>query len=98
MVRLSQPYIVKEMGLGDFYDFAEVCNLFKKFDLDEDREKVYWSGIKAFKISACSPTLFEFQYNFDGPVYKLDQQRRKSWEDSQMPSILPLSCLRSDYP
>ena len=97
--RLSQPYIVKEMGLGDFYDFAEVCSQFKNFDLDEDRQKVYWSGVRAFKISACSPTLIEFQYNFDGPVHKLDlMQRRKSREDSQMPSVLPLSCLRSDYP
>ena len=59
--RLSQPYIVKEMGLGDFYDFAEVCSQFKNFDLDEDRQKVYWSGVKAFKISACSPTLIDFQ-------------------------------------
>lgn len=99
VARHSKPYIVKEMCLSDFFDFAEVCNVLKNFDLDVDRQKVYWSGVRTFKITAENPNLIEFQYNYDGPVHQLNlvQRLRRSMEIPD-PRNITLSRLRDEFP
>ena len=44
----------------------------KNFDLDTDRQKVYWSEVRKFKLSSDSPNIVALQYDYNGPVYHLN--------------------------
>ncbi|MEW8545667.1 MAG: hypothetical protein AB2693_19270 [Candidatus Thiodiazotropha sp.] len=97
--RPKQPYIVKEMGLADFFNFGEVCDMLKNFDLDTDRKKIYWSGVRRFKLTSQNPNIIEFQYNYDGPTHKLNLvQRLRRFQEISDPLTIVLSQLREDFP
>ena len=75
----------------DFFYISKGCAQLRNFDLDMDREKVYWTGVREFKLTSNSPTIIQLQFNHDGLVHQLDlmQRRNKSQEDIPMPMILP---------
>ena len=92
----QKPYIVKEMDINDFYNFKEVSKQLKNLDLDVNREKVYWSMIRTMKITAQNPSILQFQYEYEGPIYEINlvQCLRRSHEIPPNPRNIILQQLK----
>ena len=74
--RAKQPYKVNELNYTDFIDFKQVSKVLKNFDLDDNREKVYWSDVRTFKVTCENPNVVMLKYDYDGPVHKLNLVQR----------------------
>ena len=64
----KNPYHVKEMDLPDFFYFKSISKLLKIFDLDLNRNKVYWTDVSSFKIESSNPNIVAIKYDYDGPL------------------------------
>lgn len=75
-----RPYTDKEMSQISFFNFAEVSKCLKNFDLDLNKDKVYFSEIKTFRINSSDPNTVHIRYNYGEPELQIDltQRLRKS--------------------
>lgn len=78
--RPARPYTVKEMSQNSFFNFAEVSKCLKNFDLNLNKDKVYFSEIKTFRINSSDPNTVHIRYNYGEPEQQIDltQRLRKS--------------------
>ena len=95
--RRKNPYIVKEMGLPDFFNFKSVSKHLRNFDLDKN--KVQWTSIWTFKIESSNPNIVEIWYDYDGTTHYLDLAHRIRRENT-IPNVedVILSRMRNDSP
>ena len=64
--RKHNPYIVTEMDHLNFFNFKSVVEKLKNFDLDLERNKVFWSKVRTLQITKDHPHIMIFQYDFGG--------------------------------
>ncbi|XP_052215260.1 uncharacterized protein LOC127833824 isoform X1 [Dreissena polymorpha] len=96
--RREQPYIVKEMGPTDFFDFKAISVQLKNFHLNENNEKVDWHSIQLLKLNSESPNKFDYQTDYDGLVKSVDlfKRLRSSCGDVPNPCQIMLSVLHTE--
>jgi hypothetical protein len=88
--RHKHPYSVTEMIPQDFIDFKNLASKIKNFEINTDNEKVKWNSIKILKLSNSSPNQFQYQTDYDGPVYTVDLFNRSR---HSLPNIRQLDLL-----
>lgn len=65
----GNPYIVKEMGTSDFFDFKTLlsgCN----WKMNTDRERVFWSQIRQLEILPDESNKIDYKTNFCDHEFK----------------------------
>ncbi|XP_053395869.1 uncharacterized protein LOC128556009 [Mercenaria mercenaria] len=68
MARRRNPYIVKEMGPSDFYDFSVVADHIRNLRVDTQGNKLRWTEIRCISFNMDMPDTAVIKYDFDGPV------------------------------
>ena len=66
----------------NFFNFKSVVEKLINFDLDLERNKVFWSKVRTLQITKDHPHIMIFQYDFGGPMHYLNlvQRRHRSHE------------------
>ena len=70
--RHSKPYVVHELNITDFFDFKELAQNLKNFEVNTDNEKVYWNSIKTITLKSTAPNQFEYQTDYEGQVHTVN--------------------------
>lgn len=85
--RSKNPYSVKEMAGGDFFDWKIIAKGVKNFDYDTDGQKVKWTKIRAIVFDKADKNVMSIRY--DDTTCKVDLMRRqRKSEDSNGQMVL----------
>ena len=92
--RLAQPYIVKDMSLQDFFDFKELSNLIRNFDMNSENEKLYWNSINVLTLISSMPNQLAYKTSYSGEAGKVALFQRLRLREIPNPLHLDLPQLR----
>ena len=82
------------MSLQDFFDFKELSNLIRNFDMNSENEKLYWNSINVLTLISSMPNQLAYKTSYSGEAGKVALFQRLRLREIPNPLHLDLPQLR----